>query len=99
MDTFEACANPICELPLTGPGKRHRRHCDRGCRLTHWILKRAASLLAPLEQSKAWGILYRLDQEVRREPRPLLEDERLKPEFQKRVTEIVAWALARSPGE
>src|SRR5262245_56997417 len=97
----ECCTNPLCKSLLVNPVNRshqNRRHCDRRCRLTHWVLKRAATLLAALEQSKAWEILYQRDQQSQRATRPLVEDERLKSEFQKRVAEILAWALARSPG-
>jgi hypothetical protein len=45
-------------------GKRsrgtQRQFCDDRCRLIHWILKKAATLLPPLEQSRSWEILLKL---------------------------------------
>jgi hypothetical protein len=40
-------------------GKRNPegQFCDDRCRLIHWILKKAAKLLAPIEQSRSWEIL------------------------------------------
>jgi hypothetical protein len=40
-----------------------RQFCDDRCRLIHWILKKAAKLLAPLEQSRSWEILLKLSRE------------------------------------
>jgi hypothetical protein len=48
-------------------GKRsrgiRRRFCGDDCRLTHWVLKRAAKLLSPLEQGRGWEILLKLSRE------------------------------------
>ena len=56
----EGCENPLCELSFNGDGRKRRRFCSDRCRLIRWILKRAAELLAPLEQSRAWEILFKL---------------------------------------
>jgi hypothetical protein len=61
------CRNPLCTLKFEGKRSRgtERRFCDDRCRLIHWILKKAAKLLAPLEQSRSWEILLKLSKEGR----------------------------------
>jgi hypothetical protein len=56
----EPCENPLCQISLNGDGRKTRRFCSDRCRLVGWILKKAAELLAPLEQSRAWEILFKL---------------------------------------
>ena len=47
-----------------GPARgSRRRFCCKSCRLTYWILKKAAKLLAPLEQVRSWEILLKLSRE------------------------------------
>jgi hypothetical protein len=60
------CGNPLCSVKLEGNRSRgtERQFCDDRCRLTRWILKRAAKLLAPLEQSRSWEILLKLSKEA-----------------------------------
>jgi hypothetical protein len=59
------CCNPLCNLKLERNRSRgtQRQFCDDRCRLTRWILKKAAKLLAPLEQSRSWEILLKLSRE------------------------------------
>jgi transposase-like protein len=62
----EACTNPICNGPIEqlGPARgSRRRFCCKACRLTFWVLKKAAKLLAPLEQVRSWEILLKLSRE------------------------------------
>jgi hypothetical protein len=56
------CRKLVCSVKLEGKRSRgtERQFCDDHCRVTHWILKKAAKLLAPLEQSKSWEILLKL---------------------------------------
>jgi len=56
---------PICKTKLEGNRSRgsERQFCDDRCRLIHWILKKAAKLLASLEQSRGWEILLKLSKE------------------------------------
>jgi hypothetical protein len=53
------CRNPLCSVKLEGKRSRgtERQFCDDRGRLIHWILKKAAKLLAPLEQSRSWEIV------------------------------------------
>ena len=60
------CRNPVCNAELDQTKRSRgtpRRFCDHKCRLTRWILKRAARLLAPLEQARGWEILLKLSRE------------------------------------
>jgi hypothetical protein len=59
------CRNPLCSVKLQGSRSRgtQRQFCDDRCRLIHWILKKAAKLLAPIEQSRSWEILLKLSRE------------------------------------
>jgi hypothetical protein len=61
----DECRNPLCSVKLAANRSRgtRRQFCDDRCRLIHWILKKAAMLLAPLEQSRGWEILLRLSKE------------------------------------
>ena len=62
---FDECRNPLCKVKLAGNRSRgtQRQFCDDRCRLIHWILKKAAKLVAPLEQARAWEILLKLSRE------------------------------------
>ena len=59
------CRNPLCSVKLEGKRSRgtERQFCDDHCRLIHWVLKKAAKLLAPLEKSRGWEILLKLSKE------------------------------------
>jgi hypothetical protein len=57
----EPCRNPLSSFQLEGGTKRE--FCDDRCRLIHLIMKKAAKLLAPLEQSRSWEILLKLSRE------------------------------------
>ena len=61
----DECRNPLCSVKLAANRGRgtQRQFCDDRCRLIHWILKKAATLLAPLEQSRGWEILLKLSRE------------------------------------
>jgi hypothetical protein len=61
----DECRNPLCKAKLGVNHSRGTQHqfCEDRCRLIHWILKKAAKLLAPLEQSRGWEILLKLSRE------------------------------------
>jgi hypothetical protein len=59
----EDCDNPLCNVKLNraAPNRgSRRRFCANKCRLIYWVLKKAATLLAPLDQSRAREILLKL---------------------------------------
>jgi hypothetical protein len=59
--------NPLCAMTIeqvAGRRGTRRRFCDEKCRLTRWVLKKAAMLLAPLEQARVWEILLKLSREA-----------------------------------
>ncbi len=63
----ETCINPICKNPVvTHPKAIHpRRFCSDQCRLTRWVLGRAAKLLSQLQPVEAGEVLKRmLEQEA-----------------------------------
>jgi hypothetical protein len=59
---FKQIRISIAQYRFVAALKQGGQPCD-GCRLTRWILKKAASLLAPLEQSRNWEILLKLSRE------------------------------------
>ena len=58
----EGCTNPLCKTMIDTSRSRgmRRRFCGKECRLIFWVLKRAARLLAPIEQGRRWEILSNL---------------------------------------
>ena len=68
----EKCFNPLCENSVvTHPKAIHpRRFCSDQCRLTRWILGRAAKLLSTLEPAVAGVVLkHLLEQETEKRAR------------------------------
>jgi hypothetical protein len=62
----DECRNPLCSRKFEGNRSRgtERQFCDDRCRLTRWILKKAAKLLAPIEQARSWEIFLKLSKEA-----------------------------------
>ena len=61
------CLNPLCKSPITTHPKaiHPRRFCSDQCRLTRWVLGRAAKLLSQLQSVEAGEVLKRmLEQEA-----------------------------------
>ena len=79
----EDCRNPLCRVKLEGNRSRgtQRQFCDDRCRLIHWILKKAAKLLAPF----GWEILLNSAEKDRYEK---TTDAEVKRELDRLKTEL-----------
>jgi len=62
---LEPCSNPLCSSKIDGSRSRgiRRRFCNAECKLHFWVLKKAARLLAPIENRRVCEILARLSRE------------------------------------
>jgi hypothetical protein len=56
----QLCENPACERrfpPGGGIANSPKRFCSDHCRTAGWIVRKAATLLAPMGKDRGWAII------------------------------------------